>query len=241
MPSTYDPLLRLELQATGENATTWGTKTNNNLSLLAAAIAGQTTLTLASTDVSLTEANAATDQARAAILVLTGTLINDVNIVVPPQSKTYAILRQTSGAFNITVKNTGTGAILPPSGTEIVVCTTATCVGLVGSLAATVSALDTRVAAVSASVSALQVQVNAVSAALTSANNVVSALEVRVSAVSAAAVAVQNQVNAVSVLVSGLDVRLSAVSASVSVINTQLAAVSALVSSVNALDLRIIE
>ena len=35
MPSTYDPLLRLELQATGENATTWGTKTNNNLHLFA--------------------------------------------------------------------------------------------------------------------------------------------------------------------------------------------------------------
>jgi len=70
MPSTYDPLLRLELQATGENATTWGTKTNNNLDLIAAAIAGISNITVISGDTSLTTANAAADQARSAILIL---------------------------------------------------------------------------------------------------------------------------------------------------------------------------
>lgn len=135
MPSTFDPLLRLELQATGENATTWGTKTNNNLELIAAAIAGATTLSLASANVSLTEANAAADQARSGILVLTGTLINDVDIVVPAQTKTYAVLRQTTGAFNVTIKNpSGTGAALPTSGVDLVVCTTATCVAMIGGL-----------------------------------------------------------------------------------------------------------
>ena len=34
MASTYTPL-GVELMATGENAGTWGTKTNNNLSLIA--------------------------------------------------------------------------------------------------------------------------------------------------------------------------------------------------------------
>ena len=34
MASTYTPL-GIELMATGENAGTWGTKTNNNLSLIA--------------------------------------------------------------------------------------------------------------------------------------------------------------------------------------------------------------
>ena len=221
MPSTYDPLLRLELQATGENATTWGTKTNNNLDLIAVAIAGQAVVTVSSADVTLTEANATTDQSRAAILVFTGTMTGNVNLIVPSQSKTYAAFRQTSGAFNLVIKNaTGTGATLPTSGTDIIVCTTATCVGLIGSLAANVSALDTRVAAVSASVSALNVQVAAVSAQ-------VSALQVQVASVSA--------------ITSALDVRISAVSASVSVINTQLVAVSALVSSLNSLDIRVIE
>lgn len=235
MPSTYDPLLRLELQATGENATTWGTKTNNNLDLIAVAIAGQAVVTVSSADVTLTESNAATDQSRAAILVFTGTMTGNVNIIVPSQSKTYAAFRQTTGVFNLVIKNaTGTGATLPTSGTDIIVCTTATCVGLIGSLAANVSALDTRVAAVSASVSALNVRVADVSAS-------VSALNVQVAAVSAQVSSLQVQVASVSAITSALDVRISAVSASVSVINTQLAAVSALVSSLNTLDIRVIE
>ena len=152
MPSTYDTLLRLELQATGENATTWGTKTNNNLELIAAAIAGATTLTLSTANVSLTEANGAADQARAGILILTGTLLNDVNVVVPAQTKTYAVIRQATGAFNITIKNpTGTGAvILPSTTTDLIVCTTATCVALLAGLAAQVSVVNAQVSAINA-------------------------------------------------------------------------------------------
>lgn len=213
MPSTYDPLLRLELQATGENATTWGTKTNNNLQLIAAAIAGVATVSVSSGDTTLSTANAATDQARSAILLVQGTLTGNANIIVPSEPKTYAIIRGTSGAFDIIVKNAGTGATLPTTGNELIICTSTTCYGLVG-------ALDSRIAAVSASVSALQVQVNTVSAAVSS---------------------LQVQVNAVSALTSSLDARIAAVSASVSVINTQLAAVSALVSTINSLDIRVIE
>jgi hypothetical protein len=134
MPSTYDPLLRLELQATGENATTWGTKTNTNLELIAAAVAGQAIVSVSNVDVSLTTANAATDQARAGILVIQGTLTGNVNIVVPTQSKSYAVLNQATGAYNVVIKNaSGTGVTLPASGTEIVICTSATCAGLIGS------------------------------------------------------------------------------------------------------------
>ena len=180
MPSTYSSSLRLELQATGENANTWGTKTNNNLELIAAAIAGQTIVSVSSADVSLTEANAAADQSRAAILVMQGTLTGNVNVVVPAQSKTYAVYNLASGAFAITLKNaTGTGTVLPTSGVDLIVCTTATCVGLAGSINATVSSLETRVAAVSASVSALSVQVSNIATS-------VSALQTQVDAVSAA-------------------------------------------------------
>jgi hypothetical protein len=191
MPSTYDPLLRLELQATGENATTWGTKTNNNLDLIAVAIAGTAIVSVSSGDTTLSTANAATDQARAGILLVQGTLTGNANIIVPSSPKTYAVVRQTTGSFDIIVKNAGTGATLPPSGNEIIICTSATCVGLIGGL--------------TANVSTLQVQVNAVSAALTSANNVVSALEVRVSSVSAQTSALQVQLNAVSALVSAVN------------------------------------
>jgi hypothetical protein len=142
MPSTFDPLLRLELQATGENATTWGTKTNNNLDLVAAAIAGSAIVSVASGDVTLSTANAATDQARCAILIIEGTLTGNVNIIVPSSPKNYATIRNTSGAFNITVKNAGTGAALSASGPDLIICTSATCVNLLGPLLAAVSTIN---------------------------------------------------------------------------------------------------
>ena len=40
MASTYSSDLKLELMATGENAGTWGTKTNANLNLIQQAIGG---------------------------------------------------------------------------------------------------------------------------------------------------------------------------------------------------------
>lgn len=40
MASTYTTSLNLELQASGENSGTWGTKTNTNISLLETAICG---------------------------------------------------------------------------------------------------------------------------------------------------------------------------------------------------------
>ena len=89
---------------------------------------------MSNVDVSLTTANAATDQARAGILVIQGTLTGNVNIVVPTQSKSYAVLNQATGAYNVVIKNaSGTGVTLPASGTEIVICTSATCAGLIGS------------------------------------------------------------------------------------------------------------
>ena len=42
MASTYTPL-GIELQATGENAGTWGTKTNTNLSIIEQISGGYTT------------------------------------------------------------------------------------------------------------------------------------------------------------------------------------------------------
>jgi len=196
MPSTYDPLLRLELQATGENATTWGTKTNNNLELIAAAIAGAAIVSVSTGDTTLSTANAATDQARSAILVVQGTLTGNANIIVPSEPKTYAVIRGTSGAFDIAVKNTGSGANLPASGTDIIICTSTTCYALVG-------ALDARIAAVSASVSALNVQVAAVSASL-------SVLGAQVSNIATSVSAINTQLAAVSALVStinALDIR----------------------------------
>jgi hypothetical protein len=172
MPSTYDPLLRLELQATGENATTWGTKTNNNLELVAAAIAGIANITVISGDTSLTTANAATDQARAAILLLTGSPVSAANLIVPPSPKTYAIICNTSGSASITVKHaTGTGTSLPLGSSEIVVCTSTTCIGLVGSIESRLTAVSTQVSVIATSLSAINTQLATVSALVSTFNS----------------------------------------------------------------------
>jgi hypothetical protein len=130
MPSTYDPLLRLELQATGENATTWGIKTNTNLDLLAEAIAGAAPLNVAgSGDYTLSTANGAEDEARQAILVLSGTLTGNRNIIIPSSPKTYTVINNTSGAFTVTLKQSGgTGFVVPASGPSFAVATSTTCI-----------------------------------------------------------------------------------------------------------------
>ena len=134
MPSTYDPLLRLELQATGENATTWGVKTNTNLDLLAESIAGAVNLNVAgSGDYTLSTANGAEDEARQAILVLTGLLTGNRNIIVPSSPKNYTVINNTTGAFTVTLKQSaGSGVAIPTTGPTISVCTSTTCVDSIG-------------------------------------------------------------------------------------------------------------
>ena len=124
MASTFDPLLRLELQATGENINTWGEKTNNNIELLADAVAGAVSISLAgSGDYTLTTANAATDQARKCFITLTGTLTGNRNVIVPSSSKIYFIRNNTSGAFSVTFKTAGgSGAVVPQGYVLAIAC-----------------------------------------------------------------------------------------------------------------------
>lgn len=125
MPSTYDPLLRLEKQAIAENANTWGDKLNENYTLAAEAIAGYSSIAVGgSGSYSLSVANAPTsDEARKAILALTGTLTGNRTIVIPSTSKVYFFRLATTGAYTVTVKTaTGTGVVLSSSNVNCVVC-----------------------------------------------------------------------------------------------------------------------
>jgi len=60
MASTYSSSLNLELQTTGENSGSWGTKTNNNLQKLESAIKGYVSVAIASTSDSLTASDGGT-------------------------------------------------------------------------------------------------------------------------------------------------------------------------------------
>lgn len=124
MPSTYDPLLRLELQATGENENTWGEKANDVFELTAQAIAGHVSVGAAgSGDLTLTTGNSVEDEARKAFITLSGLLTGNRAIIVPSSSKLYVFRRNTTGNFAITVKTaSGAAVTLPSSGFGMVAC-----------------------------------------------------------------------------------------------------------------------
>lgn len=133
MPSTPESLLRAELQATGENATTWGIKTNNNIHLLAEAIAGVANVNVGgSGNYTLTASNYVSDEARPATLVLTGTLSGNRDVIVPTSPKQYVVRNQTSGAFTLTIRQSAGTGVAIPQGTSHIVCTSTTCVDVIG-------------------------------------------------------------------------------------------------------------
>lgn len=124
MPSTYTSLLRAELQASGENETTWGDKTNTNIEeVLEAAIAGMASIALLDANYTLTTNFAATDEARNAILKFTGTLTAGRNVICPASSKIYVVTNATTGGFAVTVKTSGgTGVAVLAGETAVLYC-----------------------------------------------------------------------------------------------------------------------
>jgi hypothetical protein len=118
MASSYSTRLRLELPATGEQASTWGSTTNGNLgTLLESAVAGIAAITMPSdADYTLTATNGATDEARCAVLSVasTGSLTATRGIIIPSVQKTYLVVNLTTGSQSITPKVSGqTGPAIP--------------------------------------------------------------------------------------------------------------------------------
>jgi len=112
MASTYSTDLKLELMATGENAGTWGTKTNTNLELVQQAIAGYQAIDVASSDVTLVMSNASISNARNMVLNFTGTLSGNRTVNIPDSIEKFYILKDgtTHSGNTLTFKTTsGTG------------------------------------------------------------------------------------------------------------------------------------
>jgi len=115
MASTYSSDLKIELMATGENAGTWGTKTNTNLNLVQQAIAGYQAIDVASSDVALAMTDGTISNARNATLKLTGTLAANRTVTVPNSiEKVYNVVDGTDHAgYTLTFKTvSGTGILL---------------------------------------------------------------------------------------------------------------------------------
>ena len=112
MASTFSPSLKLTLMANGDQSGTWGSTTNTNLgTLLEQAIVGVQPIVMVDADYTLTNFNGASDEARNAVLVVTGTNSAIRNIITPSgQQKTYIVSNGTAGGFAINIK-AGAGGI----------------------------------------------------------------------------------------------------------------------------------
>ena len=124
MPSTYSPSLRLELIGSGEQSGTWGTTTNTNLgTLLEQSIVGVQAITMFDVDYTLSNFNGVSDEARKAVLVVSGTNTVARDIIAPLVAKTYTIKNNTTGGFAINIKAaTGSSVSIPNGVTSIVYC-----------------------------------------------------------------------------------------------------------------------
>ena len=107
MASTYTNL-GIELQATGENAGTWGTKTNTNLELIEQILGGFTQQSIAggAQTTALTISDGATGATAAHRMIeFTGTITGNQIVTIPNDVQTFYFLRNsTSGAFTVEFK-----------------------------------------------------------------------------------------------------------------------------------------
>jgi len=123
MASSYSTDLKLELMVTGENAGTWGDKTNTNLNLVQQAVAGFEAIDCASSDVTLAMTNGTLSNARNAVLKLTGTLAGTRVVTCPDGiEKTYIVQDSTTRSGNtLTFKTaSGTGVTLVAGKTHVI-------------------------------------------------------------------------------------------------------------------------
>ena len=107
MASTYTPL-GVELMATGENAGTWGTKTNNNLNLIEQLTGGYSAKSIAGgaqTTALDIDDGALTGTAQARMIEFTGTITGNQIVTIPLDVENFYILKNTtSGSYTVQFK-----------------------------------------------------------------------------------------------------------------------------------------
>jgi len=107
MATSYTSLLGLALPVTGELSGTWGDTVNTAITgLLDTAVAGTTTLST-DADVTLTTTTGASNQARQAIIVCSGSRSALRTITAPAQSKVYLVVNATTGGYGVKVVGSG--------------------------------------------------------------------------------------------------------------------------------------
>ena len=113
MASSYTDL-GIELMATGENAGTWGTKTNTNLNIIEQISGGFTAQSIAggaqTTDLTVSDGSTGASMAHR-MIEFTGSITGNQIVTIPLDAQTFYFLRNsTSGAYTVQFKYiTGSG------------------------------------------------------------------------------------------------------------------------------------
>jgi len=125
MASTFTPL-GVELQATGENAGTWGTKTNTNLQIIEQISGGFTQQAVSDsgdTDLSVSDGSTGATLSHR-MIEFTGTLSAGRNVTIPIDVQTFYFLKNsTSGSQTVTFKyvsGSGSSVAVASGATKIV-------------------------------------------------------------------------------------------------------------------------
>ena len=109
MASTYTAL-GVELMATGENAGTWGTKTNTNLNIIEQISGGYTAQSIAggaqTTALTVSDGSAGATMSHR-MIEFTGSITGNQIVTIPLDAQTFYFLRNsTSGAYTVQFKYT---------------------------------------------------------------------------------------------------------------------------------------
>jgi hypothetical protein len=122
MPSTYNNALRIEEIANGEQSGTWGTTTNKNLGqLIVQAVTGTTALNVTAGNITLTALDGIVDEARSAVLAVTGTPGVTRILTIPNVTKLYTVNNATANIVQVKTAS-GTAFDCPALSQSYIVC-----------------------------------------------------------------------------------------------------------------------
>lgn len=120
MTVSYSTLLKLNNIVTGTEEGTWGDITNTNIcTLIEQAIAGTASINVGAGNVTLSDTDGASNQARCMIIGVSGSPGTSRNIIAPNRSKVY-VVANGSNASVVLKTSTSTGLTIPSG--EVYMC-----------------------------------------------------------------------------------------------------------------------
>jgi hypothetical protein len=121
MPSTYSSGLGLEKIANGEQASSWGTTTNENLDFIDDALYGNVTVTLSSTSHTLDMQDGTTCSARNAYISFAGSPGGNVAVSLTPNSYQRVFTVKNNTAYTLTFSQGSGASLAVPTGAAALV------------------------------------------------------------------------------------------------------------------------